>query len=990
CSRSLRALFLRFGIRHSLRLCLIFLSKKGSGDTEDSRLVTAIIEAVNSIGMTLDRASHKYEDYDGGFVSFGDGKGRISRKRFRDNIVTGQAEKKTEPEQDGGSDKDGDNDQATRSEFERLLQQEKQTVHPNSTNSIKTISTPVSADGPSFTNDDPSSLVNAAKASNAFEEHLFKRFSPFKNAFTLLPVSNVTLMDDTRIFSNAYDDEDVGVDADLNNLGTTMNVSPIPQPELTRIILKTRSLCRAPRNQENRGKENTRRNGIGGYDWSYQAEEEHPTNFALMTHTSSGSSSSSDSEFPTYTGNFIPFKPDLTFMDEIVKSENIDVTTIVIPINVKTVESNHESADVKNKGDAVEPKKTIRHMSGNKCYLTEYEDYDGGFVSFGDGKGRISGKGKIKTGTLDFDNVYFCKELKYNLFSVSQICDKKNNVLFTDTECLVLSFDFKLLVKLSLAPASLTYLFAKATIDESNLWHMRLGHINFKNINKLVIGNLVRGLPSKIFENDHSCVACQKGKQHKASLEESGASNKDGKDDQATRSEFERLLQQEKQTVHPNSTNSINIVSTPVSAAGPSFTNDDSSSPVNTAEASNAFEGHLFERFSPFINAFTLPPVSNVTPMDDIGIFGNAYDDEDVGADANLNNLETIMNVSHISTTRIDKDHPKDHIIGDFNSAIQTRRMTKIFDEHAMIDVKSAFLYGTIEEEVYVCQPPGFEDRQFLDKVYKVEKSLHGLHQAPKAWTSDKTKPMFKENDFDDLDDLVDEGMDFVQEKDTEVVKGSGEGVSTADTAGEGEEKVKEKEVAIKDVEDSSRPIRSITTLQPLPTIDPKDKERDAEIALRLQAELDEELIVERERQEETSKVAIADMFDEVQARIDADYELAARMTQEKEALKPGKRLKRVAGSYGIQKSPKKSKVMKSAKDITEEEAVEYEKEKEELRLSLKIISNDDSEVNYEPLSRKFPIVNWEYQLLGKMEEKDMLVQERFQDHPLEGLDLLL
>ncbi|GKC58435.1 ribonuclease H-like domain-containing protein, partial [Tanacetum coccineum] len=63
----------------------------------------------------------------------------------------------------------------------------------------------------------------------------------------------------------------------------------------------------------------------------------------------------------------------------------------------------------------------------------------------------------------------------------------------------------------------LTCLFAKATLDESNLWHRRLGHINFKNINKLVRGNLVRGLPLKIFENDHTCVACQKGKQHKAS-----------------------------------------------------------------------------------------------------------------------------------------------------------------------------------------------------------------------------------------------------------------------------------------------------------------------------------------------------------------------------------------------------------------------------------------------------------------------------------------
>ncbi|GJR52921.1 hypothetical protein Tco_1403442 [Tanacetum coccineum] len=136
-----------------------------------------------------------------------------------------------------------------------------------------------------------------------------------------------------------------------------------------------------------------------------------------------------------------------------------------------------------------------RHMTGNKCYLDEYEDYEGGFVSFGDGKGRISGKDKIKTGSLDFDDVYFCKELKYNLFSMSQICDKKNNVLFTDTECLVLSSDFKLLdesqvllrvprkdniysvdLKSVVPTGVLSYLIAKAIIDESNTWHKRLGH----------------------------------------------------------------------------------------------------------------------------------------------------------------------------------------------------------------------------------------------------------------------------------------------------------------------------------------------------------------------------------------------------------------------------------------------------------------------------------------------------------------------------------
>ncbi|GKA21220.1 putative ribonuclease H-like domain-containing protein [Tanacetum coccineum] len=71
----------------------------------------------------------------------------------------------------------------------------------------------------------------------------------------------------------------------------------------------------------------------------------------------------------------------------------------------------------------------------------------------------------------------------------------------------------------------LACLIAKATIDESNKWHRRLGHVNFKNLNKLVKGNLVRGLPSKIFQNDHTCVACQKGKQHKASCKAKSVSS---------------------------------------------------------------------------------------------------------------------------------------------------------------------------------------------------------------------------------------------------------------------------------------------------------------------------------------------------------------------------------------------------------------------------------------------------------------------------------
>ncbi|GJU58190.1 ribonuclease H-like domain-containing protein [Tanacetum coccineum] len=195
---------------------------------------------------------------------------------------------------------------------------------------------------------------------------------------------------------------------------------------------------------------------------------------------------------------------------------------------------------------------------------------NGGSVTFGGSKGYISGKGRIRVGNLDFDSVSFVKELgHFNLFSISQICDKQHKVLFTETECLVVSSDFKMpdenqiLLKVprhhnmysfdmkTPSPAKgFACLIAKATSDESKLWHRRLGHINFKNLNKLVKGNLVRGLPSKVFKNDHTCVACHKGKQHRASC----------------KAKLERLITKPLHTLHmdlfgPTSVRSINHAS---------------------------------------------------------------------------------------------------------------------------------------------------------------------------------------------------------------------------------------------------------------------------------------------------------------------------------------------------------------------------------------------------------------------------------------------
>ncbi|GJT38073.1 retrovirus-related pol polyprotein from transposon TNT 1-94 [Tanacetum coccineum] len=371
-------------------------------------------------------------------------------------------------------------------------------------------------------------------------------------------------------------------------------------------------------------------------------------------------------------------------------------------------------------------------------------------------------------------------------------------------------------------------------------------------------------------------------------------------------------------------------------------------------------------------------------------------------------------------------------------------------------------------------------------RIYKqVESSDDDLDKedaSKQGRNSDKTKPMFKDCDFDVLNDA----MKDVDGSDAEQITTAGlSNVSTADQVSTArlevsatsvletvsiaaprtppttttvlddedvtmamaltlikmkEEKAKEKGVVIKGVEDSSRPVRSITTLQPLPTIDLKDKgkcclqetesvektkkkfqgdtqmEKDAEVALRLQSELDEELRVERERQEKASKVAITEMFDEVQARMDADYELAARMTQKeqekytieernmggyKHSQLKGKSYEEIQGLYERQqKRIQDFTPMDSEKEAqkSEEEAAEYEKEKEELRLNQLLAKMEAKDMYVYKLTRADGSSSYHGDIQAFLRRLDMqdlndlyrLVQERFQDHPLKGHDLLL
>nr|GEX76097.1 ribonuclease H-like domain-containing protein [Tanacetum cinerariifolium] len=293
-------------------------------------------------------------------------------------------------------------------------------------------------------------------------------------------------------------------------------------------------------------------------------------------------------------------------------------------------------------------------------------------------------KGKIKTGKLDFDDVYFVKELKFNLFSILQMCDKKNSVLFTDTECVVLSSDFKLpgenhvLLRVSreknmynvdlknIVPSrDLTCLFAKATLDESNFLHRKLGHINFKIMNKLVKGNQSNGNAGT-----KSCDDAGKAKVETVP-------DKDYILLPLWTADLpfpqEPKSQEEEDSV--NLTNRVNAVSSTVNAASNEF---------NVVGRKSSIE---------------LPDDLNMPELEDISIFEDSNEDV-FGAEAELNNLESIFYVSPIPITKIYKDHPLEQVIGDLHSAPQTKRMNKMDERGIVIRNKARLVaQGHTKEE---------------------------------------------------------------------------------------------------------------------------------------------------------------------------------------------------------------------------------------------------------------------------------------------------
>nr|GEW83518.1 uncharacterized mitochondrial protein AtMg00810-like [Tanacetum cinerariifolium] len=460
-------------------------------------------------------------------------------------------------------------------------------------------------------------------------------------------------------------------------------------------------------------------------------------------------------------------------------------------------------------------------MTGNISFLSDFEEINGGYVAFeGNPKGgKITGKGKIKTGKLDFDDVYFVKELKFNLFSVSQMCDKKSSVLFTDTECVVLYSDYKMpgennvllrvlrennmynvdlknigkqhrasckskpvssvshplqrspekfdgkadegfLVGYSINSKAFRVFNSRTRIVQETL------HINFlenkrnvtgiglkwlfdidtltksMNYQPIVVGNQPNNhvdddatFEVKENENDVHVSSGRSDKIDSKKHDEKAKRNDKGKS-HIDLSIGVKDLRAKFEDFSSNITNKVNAASALVNVAGPNPTNSTNSFNTTSPSDTTVSPNFRIARQSSFMDPSKYPDDPDMPELEDIVYLD---DEEDVGAEADLSNLETNIPVSHILTTRVHKDHLVNQIIGDLNSAPQRRSTARVGNtQEEGIDYDEVFAPVARIEAIRLLLAyasfMGFKDLDYPDKVYKVVKALNGLNQAPKAW----------------------------------------------------------------------------------------------------------------------------------------------------------------------------------------------------------------------------------------------------------------
>ncbi|GKC12394.1 putative ribonuclease H-like domain-containing protein [Tanacetum coccineum] len=458
---------------------------------------------------------------------------------------------------------------------------------------------------------------------------------------------------------------------------------------------------------------------------------------------------------------------------------------------------------LKNKG--IVDSGCSRHMTGNKAYLAEFQDFNGGPVAFGGSRGYITGKGKIKTGKLDFEDVCFVKELQhFNLFSVSQICDKRTRILFTDLNGLVGN-----LRQGVIELCGSKELKGNIVMPDLNERRETMGVVPPSRVKLKTHQEAPENQANHLAGHREVTTKCRmkrekvqerKNKSFWMNLKDLRDKKEANEEAEALRKKFEHLVIKEGAARH----SSTKLLVLPVLIRGrylsdPTkpkeddlrntlhfediyliFTDGDPTSAVQTrsklhkSSGAHAFVSYVQKQkrtnhkdfhhclFACFLSQHEPKKISEaledeswVDAMQEellqfkiqkvwvlvdlpygkkaIGtkwVYRNKKDERGVV----VRNKARLVAQGHRQEEGIDYDEVFAPV-----ARIEAIRIFLAFASYMgfivyQMDVKSAFLYGKIDEEVYVSQPPGFLDPKYPQKVYKVVKALYGLHQAPRAW----------------------------------------------------------------------------------------------------------------------------------------------------------------------------------------------------------------------------------------------------------------
>nr|GEV81446.1 putative ribonuclease H-like domain-containing protein [Tanacetum cinerariifolium] len=659
--------------------------------------------------------------------------------------------------------------------------------------------------------------------------------------------------------------------------------------------------CRAPRNHEIKHKESTRRSmpletpafialvscdGLSRYDWSDQAKE--GPNYALMAFTSS----SSDSKIvdnckkklgyenynavpPPYTGNFMPLKLDLSFieLDEFVNKhvivnceakssekepkevrknndapiikewvlddEEDDVTQPKIeqkivkpsiikkelvkprqqektsrktvkkvkhirqnthrPRVVKAVKGNHVTAikasacwvwkpmtkvidhgnsqmDLQDKG--VIDSGCSRHMTWNMSYLIDYKEINRGYVAFGENPkgGKITEKCTIKTATKDETSGI----LKSFIIGIENLVDQKIKVIRCDDRTEFKNKEMNQFCEIK----GIKRQFSVARTRQQNGVAKRRNRTLIEAARTMLADSK---LPTTFWAEAVNIACYVKNRvlvvkpYNKTPYENFHGSGLDWlfDIDALTRTMIYEPIVVGTQSngftdIKDNAgqarkeTESVkDYILLPLWTVDPSFSQDLKSSHDDGFKPSSDDEKKVDEDPSKGSEYNELPFDLDMPALEDVGTFYFSNEDDDDDDMDDVNNLDTTIQVSPTPTTRIHKDHPLDQVIKDLQSATQIRNMTKNMEEHGFLStIQQRTNHKDLQNCLFACflsqkNPKGFKDPDFPNRVYKVEKALYGLHQAPRAWFTEvknartpmeTQKPLLKDEDGKEVD----------------------------------------------------------------------------------------------------------------------------------------------------------------------------------------------------------------------------------------------